>query len=76
MIRNPKLLKKFEDEFVAKESLSIEQKFKILNAMLEEAKALGVIPLKDPLEDIEVDIKIARFINAIPEPSETDSTTA
>ncbi len=73
MTRNQKLWEKFESELVAQENLTLEQKFEILDAMLEEAKALGVIPLKDPLEDIETDIKIARFINALSESFETNS---
>ena len=65
MIRDKKLWEKFEIEFTRNENLTIEQKFKILEAMLEEAKSLGVWPPKDPLEGIEVDIKLARAINAI-----------
>jgi len=73
MIKNPKLWKKFEDKFIAEENLTIEQKFKIFDAMFEETKALGIFPLEDPLEDIEVDITIARFINAIPKTFEKNS---
>ena len=65
MIKDKKLWEKFEVEFTRNENLTIEQKFKILEAMLEEAKSLGVWPPQDPLEGIEVDIKLARAINAI-----------
>ena len=65
MIKNKKLWEKFEVEFAKSENLTIEQKLKLLEAMLEEAKSLGVWPPKDPLEDIEVDIKLARALNAI-----------
>ncbi len=65
MIKDKKLWEKFEVEFTRNENLTIEQKFKILEAMLEEAKSFGVWPPKDPLEGIEVDIKLARAINAI-----------
>ena len=65
MIKDKKIWQKFEAEFTRNENLTIEQKFKILEAMLEEAKSLGVWPPKDPLEGIEVDIKLAKAINAI-----------
>ena len=65
MIKDKKLWEKFEVEFAKSENLTIEQKFKVLEAMLEEAKSLGVWPPKDLLEGIEVDIKLARAINVI-----------
>jgi hypothetical protein len=37
---------------------------RIFEALYEEAKQLGVFPLKDPLEGIEVDIRLARALNA------------
>jgi hypothetical protein len=33
--------------------------------MWREGMALGVLPLKDPLEGIEVDIRIARMLNDV-----------
>jgi hypothetical protein len=33
--------------------------------MWQEGVLLGVLPLKDPLEDIEVDIRIARILNHV-----------
>ncbi len=61
MIKNYKLFEKFEKEFKKKEKLTIEEKYEIYNAMYEEAVELGIFPLKNPLEGIEVDIKIAKF---------------
>lgn len=36
----------------------------LFEAMWGEARALGVIPGRDPLEGIEVDIEIARILNS------------
>ena len=65
MIKDQKLWKQFERDMIKKEELSLEQKYKILNAMLQEALRLGVLPLDNPLEGIEVDIRIARIVNAV-----------
>ena len=60
---------KFEMELSKKERLNIRSNFRIAEALYEEAVALGVIPLKNPLEGIEVDIRIARVINHVPKTS-------
>ena len=39
------------------------QHLKIFEALYLEAKNLGVFPLKDPLEGIEVDIHLAAVLN-------------
>jgi hypothetical protein len=36
-----------------------------VEALYKEAVTLGVIPLKNPLEGIEVDLKIAQVINSV-----------
>lgn len=56
----------FEREEMAKEHLSIEQKFLLLDALYEEALYLGVFPLKDKLEGIDIDIKVAKVVNSVP----------
>ena len=43
----------------------LRKKFKILEALYKEAVALGVFPLKDSLEGLEVDIRIAKVINSV-----------
>jgi len=64
MIKNPRLLARFEDEEIKKEKLSYKEALKIFEAMWKEAVSLGVLPPKDPLEDIETDIRIAGFLNS------------
>ena len=60
---------KFEMELSKKERLNIRSNFRIVEALYEEAVALGVIPLKNPLEGLEVHIRIARVINHVPKTS-------
>ena len=63
MIKNAKILEKFNREEVQKQKPSYQEAFKIFEALWREALDLGVLPLKDSLEGIEVDIRIARFLN-------------
>lgn len=65
MIKNPDLLQKFEDEFIQQEKADFLINIRLLDAMYEEAVSLGIIPLKNPLEGIEIDIKIAEVINSV-----------
>ena len=55
----------FEIELLRNEKLDLKSKFKILEALYKEAVALGVFPLKDSLEGLEVDIRIAKVINSV-----------
>jgi hypothetical protein len=65
MIKNPDIFENFEKERIKKEKLTFEEALKLFEAMWEEGVGLGVLPLKDPLEGIEVDIKIARILNCL-----------
>ncbi len=65
MIKNAEKLQKFEDELTRKGNIDITQNFRLVEAMYEEAVLLGVFPLKNPLDGIEVDIKIAKVINSV-----------
>jgi hypothetical protein len=56
-------------EIERKERLDISKRFRIVEALYEEAVALGTLPLKDPLEGLEVDIRIAKVINHVPKTS-------
>ena len=56
---------RFEIEILRNEKLDIKKKFKIVEALYKEAVALGVFPLQDCLEGLEVDIRIAKGINSV-----------
>jgi len=58
--------RRFEIEILRNEKLDIKKKFKIVEALYEEAVTLGVFPLKDSLEGLEVDIWFAKVINSVP----------
>jgi hypothetical protein len=65
MIKNSGLLEQFEREELKKENLDYESALEIFEGMWLEGMALGVLPLNDPLEGIEVDIRIARMLNHV-----------
>jgi hypothetical protein len=65
MIKDTTLLAEFEDNELRKEPLDYGSALRLFEAMWKEAMLLGVLPPKDPLEGIEVDIKIARILNDV-----------
>lgn len=64
MIKNPEILARFEDEEIKKEKLSYKEALKIFENLWKEGVRLGVLPPEDPLEGIETDIRIAKFLNS------------
>lgn len=64
MIKDNAYLKNFENELISKQKLPYEKALKIFEAMWEEGVSLGVLPPKDPLEGIEVDIRVAKILNS------------
>lgn len=65
MIKDSRLLETFESEELKKENLDHKSALRIFEGMWLEGMALGVLPLKDPLEGIEVDIRIAEMLNHV-----------
>jgi hypothetical protein len=65
MVKDAELLREFEREYVRSEKLTYREALAVFEAMWREGLALGVLPLKDPLEGIEVDIRIARILNHV-----------
>ena len=65
MIANPKKLQEFEKKLLKKEKVDIMQNFRIVEALYREAIALHAIPVNDPLDGLEIDIKIARVVNSV-----------
>ena len=55
----------FERELTRREKPDLKRNLKIVEALFQEAVELGVLPLKDPLEGLEVDIRIAKVINSV-----------
>ena len=65
MIKDAGLLEKFVREELKKEDLDYDSALRIFEGMWLEGMALGVLPLQDPLEGIEVDIRIAGILNRV-----------
>jgi hypothetical protein len=65
MIKNEAAPQKFERELARKEKVDVVRNLRLVEAMYEEARFLGVFPPRDPLSGIEVDVKIARVVNSV-----------
>ena len=65
MVKDGKLLAEFEKAYTASEKPDYSKALRIFEAMWMEGISLGVLPLKDPLEGIEVDIRIAGILNHV-----------
>jgi hypothetical protein len=65
MVKGGNLLAEFERAYTASEKPDYFEGLKIFEAMWKEGLLLGVLPLKDPLEGIEVDVRIARILNSV-----------
>ena len=65
MIANYRRLQKFEKELIKKEKVDIKRNFQIVDALYHEAVELGVIPLKNPLDGLKTDIRIAKVVNSV-----------
>jgi len=65
MIKNRKTLLTFEDKLIRESKPDILKNFRIVDAMYDEAVALGIFPLKDPLDGLKIDIRIAKVVNHV-----------
>jgi hypothetical protein len=64
MIKDVAAFQEFEDSVIRNRKLPHPQAFKLLESMWQEGVALGVLPPKDLLEGVEVDIRISRILNS------------
>jgi len=67
MLRRTALLNEFEARLRA-EPVDIALNRRIVAALFEQARAHGIFPLKDPLDGIDVDIRLARAFHVRPAP--------
>lgn len=64
MIKDSETIEKFERDFIrGRGRISHEKSREMFAAMWKEGVAIGVLPPADPLEGVEVDIRIARILN-------------
>ncbi len=64
MMRNVSLLKAFERDLIRNLPADYRQNVNVFEALYHEARTLGIFPLKNPLDGIEVDLHLARVLNA------------
>ncbi len=65
MIKNPERVDALEREFIKSSTQPDFQKaLEVFTALWKEAVSLGVLPPKNPLEGIEVDIRVAKILNS------------
>lgn len=65
MIKDSEILRKFERNFIGSQGrLPHAQSLELFAAMWQEGVTLGVFPYADPLAGVEVDIRMARILNA------------
>ncbi len=60
-----KKFREFELTLLRKDKIDIKRNIKIVEALYKEAVALGVIPLRDPLDGLDVAIRIAKVVNSV-----------
>jgi|YNPBryBLVA2012_1023415.scaffolds.fasta_scaffold64740_1 hypothetical protein len=64
MIGDIDLYRRFLAEWKSRDRVDLDRAFSILESLLDEAVELGVWPPADPMEGIEVDIRMAAVINS------------
>jgi len=65
MIRNPEKLARFNREYHRNQRVDIAHNFLIVEALYAEAVYLGTFSRQDPLDGLEVAIRIAKVINNV-----------
>lgn len=62
MIKNRRMVQQFEDARMRSEPPDYFRSLRIVEALYAEARALGALPCRDPLDGIEVDIRVAEVM--------------
>jgi hypothetical protein len=63
MITNPALVEAFENAQVSRQAPDFLRNLRLVDALYQEARTLNIFPLKDPLDGIEVAIRLAQALN-------------
>jgi len=63
MLKRRDLVEAFEKDQMRKGSPDHKSNLRVAEALYEHARRLGALPLKDPLDGIEVDLRLARILN-------------
>jgi len=65
MIKDSEFLGEFEREYLRQDKTDYFDSLRLFEEMWKEGVFLGALPPKDPLEGIEVDLRIARILNHV-----------
>ena len=68
MIQNPHLIEALKKARMKSSRPDYFQNLTIFEGLYREAKTLGVLPAKDPLEGLDTDIRLARILNVQTDP--------
>lgn len=63
MLKRSNLVAAFEKEQMRRETPDHQRNLRVAEALYEHARRLGALPLADPLDGIEVDLRLARILN-------------
>ncbi len=63
MIGDKKVWERWETEYLKSEPPDYWRNLKLVEALYEQARVLGVFPLADPLEGLEVKVRMAKVLN-------------
>lgn len=63
MLKRPDLVEAFEKDQMRREATDYARNLRVVDALYEHARRLGTLPLKNPLEGNEVDLRLARSLN-------------
>ena len=64
MIKDTKTLNAFEIALARQEPVNYRRNLEIFEALYHEARLLGVLPPKNPLDGIDVDVRLAKVMHA------------
>jgi hypothetical protein len=63
MIKNRKLFEKFDNEYWSGRKYTLKEKFAIYDGLYEQARRMGVFPLKDPLSGLDGCLNMSEVLN-------------
>lgn len=71
MIKNADILNEWRRKHLRREPPDYARNLQLFEAMYDEALALNILPLRDPLEGLDIKIKMARDLNVSRAPQKT-----
>ena len=63
MRRHSARFNEFEDNLIRETVIDLAARFRLFEAMVQEARTVGALPPANPLEGIEVDIRLAKALH-------------